>query len=68
MAVILDLLDLVQVFFESFAGIGRVVPALGLLDDRCYRLVLDHSADVDGVVHSAEDAALIRILHTHILE
>ena len=55
-------------FFESFAGIGRVVPALGLFDDRCYRLVLDHGADVDGVVHSAEDAALIRILHTHILE
>ena len=68
MAVIFDLFDLVKVFFESFAGIGRVVPALGLLDDRCYSLVLDYSADVDRVVHSAEDAALVRILHTHILQ
>lgn len=68
MAVVFDLLDLVKVFFESFAGIGRVIPSLGLLDDRCYRLVLDHSANVDGIVHSAEYAALIRILHTHILQ
>ena len=68
MAVILDLLDLIEVFFESFAGVGRVIPSLGLLNDRCYRLVLDHSADVDGVVHSTEDTALIRILHAHILE
>ena len=67
MAVVFDLLDLVKVFFKSFAGIGRVIPSLGLLDDRCYRLVLDHSANVDGIVHSAEYAALIRILHTHIL-
>ena len=68
MAVIFDLLNLVQVFFESFAGVGRVVPSLGLFDDRCYRLVLDHSANVDRIVHTAEYAALIRILHTHILE
>ena len=68
MAVIFDLLDLVQVFFESFAGVGRVVPPLGFFDDRCYRLVLDHSANVDGVVHTTEYAALIRILHTHILQ
>ena len=68
MAVIFYLLDLVQVFFEGFAGIGRVVPSLSLFDDCCYRLVLDHSANVDGVVHTAEYAALIRILHTHILQ
>ena len=47
MAVVFDLLDLVQVFFESFAGVGRVVPSLGLFDDCCYRLVLNHSANVD---------------------
>ena len=68
MAVIFDLLDLVQVFFKSFAGVGRVVPSLSLLYDRCYRLVLDHSANIDRVVHTAEYAALIRILHTHIFE
>ena len=47
MAVIFDLFDLVQVFFKSVAGVGRVVPSLSLLYDRCYRLVLDHSANVD---------------------
>lgn len=68
MTVILDLFDLVQVFFESFAGVGRVVPSLGLLNDRCYRLILDHSPNVDRVVHSTEYTALIRILHAHILQ
>ena len=67
-AVVLDLLDLVKVLFEGLARVRGIVPPLRLLNDRRDRLVFDDGADVDLVVHGAEDAILIRILHLHVLQ
>ena len=68
MAVILDLLDLLEVLAECLARVLRADPALSLLRNRHDCLVLDHCADVDGVVHATEDAALIRVLNFDELE
>ena len=68
MAVILDLLDLLKVLTKCLACILRADPTLSLLRDRHDCLVLDHCADVDRVVHTTEDAALIRVLNFDKLE
>ena len=67
-AVHLDLLDFVQVLLQRLALLGRVVPALGLVDDRRDRLVLDHDPNVDQVVHIAENAALVVVADADVVE
>ena len=68
MAIVFDLLDLLEVLAEGLARMLRADPPLCLLRDRRDCLVLDHCSYVDGVVHSSEDAALIRVLYSNILE
>ena len=68
LAVLLDLLDLVQVFPEYFGGVVGALPAGGLFNDLLYHLVLDHFADVDLVVGLLEDAVLAGVLDLHVIE
>ena len=66
--VVFYLLDLIKVLLQSLARMRRIVPSLGLFDDSRNRLVLYDNANVDGVVHLAEDAALVRVRHVDVLE
>ena len=66
--VVFYLLDLIKVLLQSLARMRRIVPSLGLFDDSRNRLVLYDNANVDGVVHLAEDAALVRVCHVDVLE
>ena len=68
MAVSLDLLDLVQVLLQRLARMGRVVPSLRFVDDRHDRLVANHGANINAVVHLAENAALVRILNSNVVQ
>jgi len=63
--VALDLLDLVQVLFQGLACMLGPFPAGCLSDDGLNSFVLDHRVNVNGVVHPAEDAALVDVPHVH---
>ena len=56
---VLDLLDLLEVVRQVLALVLRALPVVHLLHDSVDRLILNHRVDVDGVVHAAEDAALV---------
>ena len=68
MAIILYLLNLIEVLFQCLARMRRIVPPLCLFDNSRDRLVLDDDADVDRVVHLAEDAALVCVCHINVLQ
>ena len=65
---VLDLLDLVEMLFELLARVRRPIPARCFFDDRHDRLVLNNRVDVNGVVHAAEDATLIRVAHVQVVQ
>ena len=66
--VLLNLLDLLQVLSENFGGVRRIVPSGGFLDNRLDRGILNDRLDVDGVVHAAEDAALVGIWDIYVFK
>ena len=68
MAVILDLLNLVQMLLQGLTRVWCIVPTLGFVDYRSDCLILDNSADVNRVVHTSENAALIGVSHCHKVE
>ena len=68
MAVILNLLDLVKVLFQGFAGMGSVIPSLSFLDDGHDSLVPDDNLDVNRVVHLAENPTLIFIFNVDVVK
>ena len=66
--VLLNLLDLLQVLSENFGGVRRIVPSGRFLDNRLDRGILNDRLDVDGVVHAAEDAALVGIWDIYVFK
>ena len=68
MAIVFDLLDLVQVLLEGLTRMRCVVPPLGFVDNGRDCLVLNHCADVDRVVHASENTTLILVPHRHEIE
>ena len=68
MAISLDLLNFVKMLFKSLTRVSCVVPSLCLIDYCHNGLILDHDANVDGVVHVSEDSALVRVANIDILQ
>ena len=66
--VLLNLLDLLQVLSENFGGMRRIVPSGCFIDNCLDRVILDDRLDVDGVVHAAEDAALVGIWDIYVFK
>ena len=66
--VLLNLLDLLQVLSENFGGMRRIVPSGCFLDNRLDRGILNDRFDVDGVVHAAEDAALVGVWDIYVFK
>lgn len=67
-AVLLDLLDFLKVFLKGFRSMWRVVPFRRFFNNCSDRSIFNDNSDVDGIVHAAENPALIRIRHIHVLE
>ena len=68
MTIVFDLLDLIKVFLQHFAGLLGAVPSGGLVDDCHDGLVADNSPDIDRVVHPAEDPTLVGVLHVNVIK
>lgn len=58
-----NLFDFLEMITASFTRVLRAVPSRCFLYDCRNCLILDHSIDIDGVVHASKNAILIAVWH-----